>query len=161
MLQGLQKVYSKCSIPARNCLRVASHQAPMAFEASPGTLFVFISLSGQCNWPTVRGSPREQWCHSVGSCQATVLCALEAGPDTWPGLVSDHLVGPQFCPKSPLLVSAQPPRGDSPTPPPLEPGTEIVTPLTLGSGRGNISGLHSVPKNTQCVLISLPLPHSL
>lgn len=124
-------------------------------------LSISISLSGQYDWPTVRGSPCQQWCHPVGSCQATILCAVEAAPDTWPGLVSGHLVGPQFCPKSPLLVWAQPPRGDSPTPPPLEPGTEIVTQLTLGSGRGNISGLHSVPKNTQCVLMSLPLPYSL
>lgn len=83
--------------------------------------------------------------------------------DAVPQLVSGPLAGPWCCPKSPLPVWVQPPSSDSPlpAPPPLEPGTEIVTLLTLGSGRGNILGLHSVPKNTRRVLLHLPLPHTL
>ena len=100
-------------------------------ETPAGTLSVSISLG--LSPSSSLGEPW-RWCHMLGLARPPSSSPRRPALIAWPRLVSGHLEGPRSCPKSPLPVWVQPPSGDSPlsVPPPLEPGTEIVTLLTLG-----------------------------
>ena len=127
-------VYSKRSIQTCMRLRGELHSSPITCRVSEtpaGTLSVSISLG--LSPSSSLGEPW-RWCHMLGLARPPSSSPRRPALIAWPRLVSGHLEGPQSCPKSPLPVWVQPPSGDSPlsVPPPLEPGTEIVTLLTLG-----------------------------